>query len=292
MRKTCDWGLDYKDGISLYLPHLAKSKQLCRIAGLKARQVLAAGNPHEARQLLADMLVLGRQCGTDLTLVSVLVNYAIENMAIELAAEHLGELAIPYEDAKRAAASLPAPPKLSHTLLGERIMTERVIEDMKDAEKRKPGEWKTLWTGIFEANAPEAVRNVKSMDEAIALINGLLPLQQELRELFDLPAKEFDAKYAAFAKRVASSNELANFMLPSMQKVATTQRRWEVRWAMLLAAAAVVESGPEKLKGIEDPFGEGPFGYAKTDDGFELSSKLQFEGKPVTLSVKTKAKAN
>lgn len=57
---------------------------------------------------------------------------------------------------------------------------------------------------------------------------------------------------------------------------------------MLLAAAAVVESGPEKLAGLKDPFGDGPFEYKKTDGGFELTSKLQFEGKPVTLKVGAK----
>jgi hypothetical protein len=54
---------------------------------------------------------------------------------------------------------------------------------------------------------------------------------------------------------------------------------------MLLAAVAVAHDGPEKLKEIRDPFGEGPFEYRKLESGFELKSKLKFDGEPVTLTV-------
>ena len=57
----------------------------------------------------------------------------------------------------------------------------------------------------------------------------------------------------------------------------------EVRLAMLLASIAVVESGPEKLKEIKSPFG--PYEYRALDKGFELKSKLLYEGQPVTLTV-------
>ena len=53
----------------------------------------------------------------------------------------------------------------------------------------------------------------------------------------------------------------------------------------------VVEGGPEKLASIKDPFGDGPFGYKKLDTGFELSSKLQQDGKPVTLVIGQKPAA-
>jgi hypothetical protein len=55
--------------------------------------------------------------------------------------------------------------------------------------------------------------------------------------------------------------------------------------AMLMAGIAVIESGPDKLKEIKDPFGKGTFEYKALDKGFELKSKLLFEGQPVTLTV-------
>jgi hypothetical protein len=77
-----------------------------------------------------------------------------------------------------------------------------------------------------------------------------------------------------------------------VQKIVTAQRRSEARMAMLLAAIAVVEGGPEKLAGINDPFGDGPFGYRKLEPGFELSSKLQENGKPVKLVIGQKKTAS
>jgi hypothetical protein len=67
--------------------------------------------------------------------------------------------------------------------------------------------------------------------------------------------------------------------------VIAAQRRTEVRLAMLMAAIAVAEGGPEKLADIPDPFGDGPFEYRKRDDGFELSSELVYEGQPVKLVI-------
>ena len=40
---------------------------------------------------------------------------------------------------------------------------------------------------------------------------------------------------------------------------------------------------PEKLKQIKDPYGDGPFEYQALERGFELKSKLLFEGQPVSL---------
>jgi hypothetical protein len=62
-------------------------------------------------------------------------------------------------------------------------------------------------------------------------------------------------------------------------------QRNQVRFAMLLAAIAVAEGGPEKLKDIKDPFGTGPFEHRTLEHGFELKSKLILEDRPVTLQV-------
>jgi hypothetical protein len=60
--------------------------------------------------------------------------------------------------------------------------------------------------------------------------------------------------------------------------------------AMLLAAVAVANDGPEKLKDIPDPFGDGPFEYRKLDGGYELKSKLVVDDKPVTLTIGARTK--
>jgi hypothetical protein len=86
-------------------------------------------------------------------------------------------------------------------------------------------------------------------------------------------------------ERTEHEHPAAKLLLPAMQKVVTAKRRSEARMAMLLAAIAVVEGGEEKLASLNDPFGDGPFTYRKLDNGFELSSKLQQNDKPVTLVI-------
>jgi hypothetical protein len=51
------------------------------------------------------------------------------------------------------------------------------------------------------------------------------------------------------------------------------------------AAVAVVQGGPDRLKDIHDPFGDGPFEYRALEKGFELKSKLLYHEKTVTLTV-------
>jgi hypothetical protein len=71
-----------------------------------------------------------------------------------------------------------------------------------------------------------------------------------------------------------------------MDKLAAAQRRAQTQMALFKAALAVVQGGPDKLKDIQDPFGEGPFAYQPLDRGFELKSKLLYHNeKPVTLTV-------
>jgi len=62
-------------------------------------------------------------------------------------------------------------------------------------------------------------------------------------------------------------------------------RRHETQMALFKAALTVVKGGPDKVKDIKDPFGNGPFEFRALDNGFELRSKLPFKGRPVMLTV-------
>ncbi len=70
-----------------------------------------------------------------------------------------------------------------------------------------------------------------------------------------------------------------------MGNVMAARRRADARLALLKAAIAVVQHGPDAMKETKDPFGDGPFEYKATDGGFELKSKLLFRDQPVTLAV-------
>lgn len=112
-----------------------------------------------------------------------------------------------------------------------------------------------------------------------------LPLYDQLAKMTALPWKEFDAQYPDFVKKAKAANPLAGYLLPAMDKVVAAERRHQTQIALFKAALAVVQDGPDKLKEIKDPFGDGPFEYRTLEKGFALKSKLLFKGQPVMLTV-------
>jgi hypothetical protein len=281
--RKCDWGLNYRDGISMLLPHVAKSRTLARLAALDARRAFEAGQSERARDDAYGMFALARQVGGDHTLVSMLVCYSIEEMAINVVAPYVPKINASYEQAVKMFQTLPPSPPLSQGVFCEKLLSRSIINQLQQAEKRKAGSWRKLWQ--LDMQAPEPLRTVESLEKLVQLVDEFQSVYDELAQLTTLPPREFDAKYPAFVERAEADSPIAKLLLPAMQKVVTAQRHSQVRTEMLLAAIAVVEGGPEKLESIKDPFGDGPFGYKKLDEGFELSSKLQAEGKPVTLVI-------
>jgi len=173
----------------------------------------------------------------------------------------------------------------------EKRLAYTIITQLKDAEERNPGSWRQTWKSILGPDVADPLQEVKSFDELVELMEDYQKVYDELAHLATLPWREFDAKYPDFQKRAEGASPVAKILLPAMKKVVAAQRHSEARLAMLLAAIAVVEGGEEKLADIKDPFGDGPFAYRKLDPGFELSSKLTEDGKPVTLVIGQKPTA-
>jgi hypothetical protein len=90
---------------------------------------------------------------------------------------------------------------------------------------------------------------------------------------------------ATIQEKQAKAGVLVQTIAGAMDRVYGAEARMRVKLAMLKAAAAVVLEGPESLKRTADPFGAGSFEYRKLQKGFELKSKLEFDGKPVVLIV-------
>lgn len=286
--RKCDWGLDYNDGISMHLPYLAKAKTLARLAALDARRGFDVGQNDRARDDLMGTMALARQVGGDYTLVSMLVCYAMENIVVDAVTPHLPQLGASYADSVAMFNSLPPSPKLDHAVMCEKRMATTIIRQLKEAEAHRPGSWRETLQAMMGPENPNPFKNAKSLDEVIHQMQDFLATYDELARLVALPPAEFDVKFPAFVERARAANPVADLLLPAMDKVLAASRRREVRMSMLLAAIAVVESGPDKLADIKDPFGDGPFSYRKLERGFELSSKLLDDGKPVTLTVESR----
>jgi hypothetical protein len=296
----CDWSLDYEDGIGLYLSHCPRSLTLARLAALHARQEFEHGHPKAGWEDVTDLLKLGRHVGMGPQFVARWVGYKIETMAIEAAAPYLPQLkAVLPEPASAVLDTLPAGPTLPQMVLSEKkIGLMWVIEQLKTAEQTKEGSWQGVWKNIFAAPQDrDLAQSAKTFEQAVKLLEDLLPLYDELAKVTALPFKEFDVQYPQFVKKAkaarplaglvlpAAANPLVGFILPPMDEIVARERRYQTQMALFKAALAVVQGGPDKLKDVKDPFGDEPFAYRALDKGFELKSKLLYKGQPVSLVV-------
>jgi len=285
--ERCDWGLDYSDGIGMLMPHLAKSRDLARLAALHARQEFERGNKKGARADATAMMVLARHVGRDPVMITVLVRLLIEGLTVDVVASYVPEMKAPHSQAVAMFEALPPAPRVRQTIGAEKkLFVEWMIKKLKEEEQQHKGAGLALWKNFLKgSDVPESITQVATMEEAIKLIEQVLPLYDEMAKLAALPKDQFDAQYPVFKEKAKADYPLAGTILPAVDQLLVKEQRGDARMAMLLAAVAVVESGPEKLTEIKDPFGDGPFEYKALDQGFELKSKLLFEGQPVTLVI-------
>ncbi len=285
----CGWGPDYDAGVDMLLPHLSKSMMLTHLVALHARDEFAHGHWRTGWQDVGDLLHFARHASRnpDILLAS-LVSYRIETVALETASLYLPELktVIPADALKK----LPARPSISTMMRFEKeIGPQWVIRKLKEAERRQPGSWRTFWNNLYELSNKPALkaqaRAIQTVDQAIRAFEDALPLDDQLTALAKLPWQEFDTRYPAFFKKAQTEQPLGSILLPAMDRFLAAERRNQAQRAMFEAALTVLRDGRGMLQEIQDPFGAGPFEYRALDHGFELRSRLQYQGKPVTLTV-------
>jgi len=285
--KQCDWGLDYNDGISMLMPHLAKSRDLARLAALDARRAFENRNWKAGRRDMASMMVLARHVGRDPVMIALLVRLGIEGMAVDCIAPYVTDMKPSHSEAVAMLEMMPPPLTLVQSIQFEKKwFAGWIVPKLRAEEKRMPGAGMAMWKNLLDSpDTPASLKEIKSLDEAMKLIEEMIPTYDELARYAAMPNDQFDAQYPAFKQKVKSQFPLTALLLPSIDSLRAKEQRHQARLAMLLAGIAVAESGPEKLKDIKDPFGSGPFEYKALNPGFELQSKLLYEGQAVTLTI-------
>jgi len=284
----CDWGLNKQDGLMMLLPHLAKARDLARIACLRARLEFQRDDAPAALEDLGDVILFARQTGAGSTLIALLVQDSIEQMAVEVAGDHLISAKGPaLERFGQRLAHLPQGGSMreSAVLIERQFGLDWLINQLKNV---KPGEdWRGRIGQTFanEAGIQELLKSTKSPEELITRLEASRPYYEQIPPLLDLPPDEFRSKAKALYAKYAN-DPWGKMMLPDYSKIYGRQVSAEVRLAMLRAAIAVVESGQDALKNFPDPAGHAPFRYESQGNGFELQSSLTVDGKPVTLSVR------
>jgi len=282
----CDWGLNYNDGISMLMPHLAKARDVARLATLDARRAFEQGHWKAGRRDMTSIMVLARHTGRDPVMIALLVRLVMEGLAVDCVAPYVPDLKASHSEAVAMFEAMPPPVTLPQAILFEKKwMGGWIVPKLQEEEKRQKGAGLELWKKFLDNDAPQSLKNVATLDEVIKLVEDGIPVYDDLARLAALPNEQFDVQYPVFKQKTKSEHPLAALLLPAIDQLRAKEQRQQARMAMLLAGIAVAESGPEKLKEIKDPFGAGPFEYRALDKGFELKSKLLYEGQPVTLAI-------
>ena len=138
----CDLGLDLTEGPELLLPHLAQAKSLSRIARLRVMWDLQNGKEAEARDDLLAAFAMARNVAHDGTLISVLVEIAMEHILISTVAENYYRFS--PETLKQlddGIAAAPARGTVAEAIAtGEGSFVRWLAQKVQDARKQYPGD--------------------------------------------------------------------------------------------------------------------------------------------------------
>jgi len=289
---TCDWNLHKEDGYQMLMPHLAKGRELARLAFLRARERVARRQFGAAAQDVCDALVLARRMGADGVVIAVLVDDNVEQTAVETIGPHLkqldpGALAVLSE----RLAKLPAGASLLDSVPVERqIGLEALVTQLNNAPAT--GDWRQRLTegmGIGgpenpEADAQSQLQSVNSPRQLAERLVQLRPLYEQLPDALKLPQDQAHARLDQIRKQ-AQAIPLGAFIVSDYSRVYDRHMAAQTRVAMLRAAVAVVQHGQDQLKNFPDPATGQSFEYEGSGNGFELRSKLTVDANPVTLKV-------
>jgi hypothetical protein len=268
------------------MPHLAKARDLARLAALDGRRAFEQGNWKAGRRDATSMMVLARHVGRDPVMIGLLVRLGLEGMVIDLVAPYVPDFKASHTDAVAMFAAMPPAVTLEQSIRFEKKwMGGWIVPHLRAEEVRRKGAGLELWKKFLDNDTPPALKNVATLDEVIKLVEDGIPVYDDLARLAALPNDQFEAQYPTFKQKIKTEHPLAALLLPAIDQIRAKEQRQQARMAMLLAGIALVESGPAKLQEIKDPFGKGPFEYHALDKGFELKSKLLYEGQPVTLTI-------
>ena len=292
--KSCDWGMDYNRGPELRMPHLAKSRQLARLAMLRARHHFEHGKPRDGVVDALSALKLGHDAGADPILIAILVQHGVEGMSIDLLARHLPKLS--REELDQLAQTLDKLPSGDRTkdvwATEAKYMVDWFGERLAKAAEQGEDSWqdRVLAMPIFgeDERAKLKAAGVPPLAEMREQLETIRRYYRELEKVTDAPPAEQNAAVDAFLKGVEVDSALFHILVPAVNRVFHVRHRAAAKSAMFRAALAVQRGGPERLKepAHADPYGQGPFEHRQTGEGFELQSRLSHEnGKPVSLTV-------
>jgi hypothetical protein len=299
----CEWAVGYEDGENALFTHLFDGRMLAKWACWRARARFEAGQYQAGVDDIIAALTLARHLGSDPLFLSIFFQYQVENFVIDEVAPYLTKM--DSAALKDLAARLEALPQGSSLKATIRVEKEHFLpwftRKLEAVDKDKPDEFlKLLVSFVGTPDQEDSKKEViefagqpPSREKVFKAFEAMAPYYDYAAELMDTPWTEWRAMVLTSDQELQKGNaanplirtdvRFANVrpanplmrLTPALGVARLREARTKARWAMLKAAIAVVQGGPEKLKDHPDPYGDGPFEYRRLENGFELESKIK-----------------
>ncbi|EEF57164.1 hypothetical protein [Pedosphaera parvula] len=306
----CDWGLDLTEGPDLLLGHLVQVKVAANVGRLRAMWELQNGKQDEALDDLLATYTLARNVSTDGTLISVLVQFASENIVLDAVAENFYQFT--PETLKQLEEGIEAAPPRGTVAQamnkGERTLGTWFVRVVQDAQKQHPGDEAGAMASIrvtmqnlfsSEGGGAQVDRILKAAggtsDGLLKLVADVSPMYDRAAAIMALPPTEYAAQIGAYTNDVHNStNPLISELFPALSNSRPKEFASLVKTAMVHAAVEYKLHGDAGFKSVMDPMGKGPFTMERfvfegVDRGFQVKSSYAGQGWPVRMIFVEKA---
>lgn len=304
--QPCDWNLDINAGPGLLLPHLQKARDLARAATLRAASRFETGKVDDGIDDVFATLTMGRAGDANPTLISMLVDYAIERLATDALAQNLNKL--DPEQLDRVAdmlSSLPAAATIDECMRWE----ERIFVDWFDQKVKaaiagsgdKESGYKLLENIVVDLgmefppktvdgdgksqDAPQWLRDI-TPQEILGSIGQLRADYRQIRELLkdEQGRTEAIAKFEAELKRRSEKGSdserrqyyFSGLALPALANVCKRIDERSERVRLLGLAVEYRRGGDKGLEGVDG------IDVEKFEGGFQIRSR-RVDGAQVTV---------
>jgi hypothetical protein len=189
----CDWGIDMSEGPAVLLPHLARTKAVVLTARFRALWDFQQGRQADARDDLLAAFVLGRNAARDGTLVSCLVQQAMEMITCRHVAELFGRFS--NDNLQQLLDGIEAAP--AQQTVASCVATEGAffrnwaLRRIQELQQSNPGNDAKVMAGIREmfANALNPETEVQDAQPSQTRMSGSTQVAQLKSSLHDQSAQ-------------------------------------------------------------------------------------------------------
>ncbi len=301
----CDWGIDLSDGPDALLPHLARAKAVAQATRVRVLWDLQNGRQEDAQADLVAAVVLGRNASSDGTIISILVQLAVESIEYSTLAETFGHFTpAALQHLEEGLAAAPARRTFAQGIeFEDKNFRGWLVNKIKGYQQAHPGDDAKVLEEIhallpsfqnpdkIESGVWERLLRAagNTSDGILKLLEAQQSLKEEFAHIVALPYAQADPALKEFTKRVdASTNPFVSLTFPPIAQSSRREFRVQVWEAMVKAAIEYQLHGESGFKAVRDPCGNGPFTmerfhFGGVDRGFILKSSYTGSGFPEVL---------